>query len=117
MSESDESDELQFREMVPHPVEGGTVHFRAKGRCMAAIVVAITAANPLDPDFVLDLVVFQPRERRHDRFVDNRTLPGTVRWANDIEHEHLNPGEEGVEKTWHWPGQGCIPALEVRFDG
>jgi len=110
--------ELAFAPMVPHPIEGGTVHFRAKGRCMAAIVVDINAVNPLDPDFVLDLVVFQPRVKRpDDRFVNDARLPGNVRWANDIAHAHLNPGDEGQELTWHWPGQGCIPMLNVSIGG
>lgn len=102
------------QEFVAHPIEGAVVHFRGKGRCMAATVVDILADNPLDPDFKLDLVVFQPRARINDRFVKDSTVPGQMRWANEIPYAPFNPGDPGDELTWHWPGQACVPTVTIR---
>lgn len=97
--------------MVPHPIEGAVVHFRGEDRCFAATVVDILAEDPLSPDFRVDLVVFRPRERRKDRFVKNATVPGTVRWANEVEHA---PVEENKTLSWHYAGRGCLPEVVLR---
>lgn len=100
--------------MVPHPIEGCTVHFRAHDRCHAALVIDILGENPLDPDFLVDLVFWVPRERRKDRFVDNRSIPGTQRFANDTEYA---PVEENKNLTWHYPTRGCLPEVVLDVAG
>jgi hypothetical protein len=102
--------EEPMRAFVPHPIEGSTVHFRGKGRCMAAIVVDVIALDPMDPDFTVDLAVFQPRQKRNDRFINNATLPGVLRWVNECSHAPLDPHGEATEMSWHYPGAGCLPA-------
>jgi hypothetical protein len=95
------------------PIEAAAVHFRAHGRCYAAMVVDVISQDPLDPDFRVDLVVFAPRDRsRKDRFVSNSTLPGSVRWANNLgfalPEQH---GDAWQDLTWHFPARQCLPEV------
>lgn len=98
--------------MVPRPIEASVAHFRAHDRCHAAIVIDVISEDPLSPEFQLDLVFWVPREPRKDKFVNNRTLPATQRYANDVEYA---PVEENKGLTWHYPGRGCLP--EVVLNG
>jgi hypothetical protein len=97
--------------MTPRPIEVSPVHFRIQDRCMGAFVVDVIAEDPLDPEFLLDLVVMQPRRRVKDRFVDNGSTPGVWRWVNNVTHA---PVTEKAEKTWHYPGRDCLPEVVLR---
>lgn len=97
--------------MVPRPIEVSPVHLRQHDRCYGGLVVDVISDDPLSPDFQVDMVFFVPRERRKDRFVNNATLPGTTKWANDLTHA---PVEENKGMTWHYPGRGCLPEVVLR---
>lgn len=99
---------------VPRPIEVSPIHFRAQGRCYAAFVVDVLSDDPLSPVFRVDAVVFAPRDRKNrDRFTRVDTLPGTVRWANNLRHALPGDGEDGAwpELTWHYPGRHCLPEV------
>ena len=105
----------ELRAAIPRPIEAAAVHFRAQGRCFAAMVVEVIAEDPLSPDFVVDLVVFQPRDRRRsDRFSNASAMPGHVRWANAL--TAALPALDGSwqEMTWHYPGRQCLPEVVLR---
>lgn len=93
------------------PIEAAAVHYRAHGRCYAAMVVEVIADHPLDPDFLVDVVVFVPRDRsRTDRFTNTNTLPGSVRWANNLRQVMpAQRGDDWPDTTWHFPGRQCLP--------
>lgn len=100
------------------PIEAAAVHLRMHGRCYAAMVIDVIAEDPLDPEFKVDLVAFQPRDRtRRDRFTNPDTLPGHVRWANGLEYVLPGSREEIAvwpEKTWHFPSKFCLPEVVLR---
>jgi hypothetical protein len=99
---------------VPRPIEVSNVHFRAHGRCYAAIVVDVIADDPLSPDFLIDAVVFSPRDRsrKKDRFSNASAMPGQTRWANNLSYA-LPDEATGTwkETTWHYPGRQCLPEV------
>jgi hypothetical protein len=107
------ADEPPMQSAPVRPIEAAAVHFRGHGRCYAAMVVDVVAEDPLDPDFTVDLVVFQPRDRsRTDRFTKASTLPGHVRWANDLKQAMpAQRGEPWPDTTWHFPGALCLPEV------
>lgn len=104
----------QMTVMVPRPIEVSPVHFFGKGRCHAAFVVDVISEDPLSPEFTIDLVFFAPRERRNDRFVNDRSVPGTQRWANEVSHA---PREQKKDLTWHYPGRACLPEAVLELMG
>lgn len=106
----------QMQATSPRPIEGSTAHFRAHGRCYAACVVDVISTDPLSPDFLVDLIVFAPRDKTNrDRFTKVSSLPGTVRWANDLSFALPETDTDGTktwaEKTWHFPGRHCLPEV------
>lgn len=109
------ADEGPVRAVPTRPIEAAAVHMRLHNRCYAALVIDVIAEDPLDPDFTVDLVVFQPRDRsRNDRFVNADTLTGHVRWANALPYA-LPGNREAIqvwpEKTWHFPSRYCLPEI------
>jgi len=103
-----------LKPMVPRPIEVSPVHFFGKGRCNAAFVVDVISDDPLSPEFTIDLVFFAPRERRNDRFVNDASIPGTTRWANEVAYA---PRKEKKELTWHYPGRECLPEAVLELTG
>lgn len=94
---------------VPSPIEVSAIHVRAKGRCMAALVVNVNTEDPLGAVFTVDAVVFQPPVKGgNTKFEKANTRPGSVRWANNLTHA-LVP--EDRDLTWHYPGRDCLPAV------
>jgi hypothetical protein len=109
--------EEKLAPMVPRPIEVSPVHFRAHGRCYAAFVVDVISDSPLSPEFKVDVAVLAPRDstRKKDRFVNHNTLPGTLRWANNLTHAMPDPQTgEWQETTWHYPGRHCLPEIVLR---
>lgn len=116
MSENPALPEPPMQVAVPRPMESSAVHFRAHGRCYAALVVDVIADSPLSPEFQVDLVVFAPRNRQQaDKFTRVSSLPGTTRWANNLAHADRQPDGSWTETTWHYASARCIP--EVILDG
>ncbi|HEX8321610.1 hypothetical protein [Longimicrobium sp.] len=107
--------EPPMAEMVPRPIEVSPIHFRAHGRCYAAFVVDVISEDPMSPEFLVDAVVFAPRDRaRKDRFSNASKLPGSVRWANNL--HYALPAADGTwqDTTWHYPGRQCLPEVVLR---
>ena len=119
MTDSDAADlpphlaEQPMQAAVPRPIEVSPIHFRANGRCYAAFVVDVISDDPMSPDFLLDAVVFTPRDRtRKDRFVNSSSMLGQVRWANNLKHAQRDEEtKEWPERTWHYPGRQCLPEV------
>lgn len=108
--------EQPMQAMIPRPIEASAVHFRAHGRCYAAMVVDVDSDDPLSPEFTVDLVVFAPRDKqRKDRFTDVGRLPGSTRWANGLIAALPDENGDWAETTWHFPGHHCLP--RVVLDG
>jgi len=58
-------------------------------------------------------VIFQPPVKNsNDKFQKANTRPGSVRWANNMQHA---PVEENTQLTWHYPGTGCLPKVVLDF--
>ena len=97
-----------FQAPVPVPMEVSPIHVYAHGRCMAAFVVNVDAEDPLKAVFTVDAVIFQPPQKvKRDKF-DRANRPGTVRWANNLQH---HPVTEKAELTWHYPSRDCLPEV------
>jgi hypothetical protein len=109
------ADEGPVKAAPTRPIEAAAVHLRMHGRCYAAMVIDVIAEDPLDPDFRVDLVAFQPRDRsRKDRFTNPDTMVGHVRWANNLAYA-LPDNREAIqvwpERTWHFPSRYCLPEI------
>jgi hypothetical protein len=97
---------------VARPIEGGIVHVRTPGRCLAAIVVNVDAEDPLSAVFTVDAVVFQPPQKgQTNRWEKANTRPGSVRWANNMQHADVT---EDKPLTWHYVTQDCLPATVIQ---
>jgi hypothetical protein len=97
---------------VARPIEVSPIHVRANGRCLAAFVVNVDAEDPLSAVFTVDAVVFQPPVKTKDKWEKANTRPGSVRWANNMQHAEVSAN---VNLTWHYPGQACLPAVVLEM--
>jgi hypothetical protein len=83
------------------------------GRCLAAFVVNVDAEDPLSAVFTVDAVIFQPPQKIRDKWEKANTRPGSVRWANNMQHAEVSA--ENKNLTWHYPGQACLPAVVLEM--
>lgn len=97
---------------VARPIEVSPIHVRAGGRCLAAFVVNVDAEDPLSAVFTVDAVIFQPPIKVKDKWERTNTRPGSVRWANNMQHAEVSAD---TNLTWHYPGQACLPAVVLEM--
>lgn len=90
------------------PIEGAAIHVRADGRCLAAMVVNVNAEDPLSAVFTVDAVIFMPPIKTKDSWEKANTRPGSVRWANNMQHA---PVQTNTWLTWHYITKDCLPAV------
>jgi hypothetical protein len=93
---------------VPVPMAVSPIHVRLAGECLAAFVVRVNSEDPLSAVFTVDAVIFQPAPKIRDKWNKSDTRPGSVRWANNLQHTDV---AENKTLTWHYPGRDCLPTI------